>query len=141
MKKLTGSLKTKINPKIRFLGQKVCHVARSHIHRHTNRHTEWLMRKLFKGFRIFSLNLPSRIGSINLNGGREWQILIIPFSRTIGWYSKIYILWSAWEHHPSGEKLFFQPIYIKLFLTFDNCFSHGSFMFHLTFLSKVKGGF
>ena len=53
-----------LNPKIRLLGQKVYAVARSHTHTHTQ--TEWLLRAPFQGFRIFSFNLSSRIGPINL---------------------------------------------------------------------------
>ena len=41
-----------LNPKIRFLGQKVWPVARSHTDRHTDRQTEWLLRAPFQGFRI-----------------------------------------------------------------------------------------
>ena len=49
------------NPKIRFLCQKMWHVARAHTDRHTDRHTNrhtdtrkvWLLWAPFQGFRIF----------------------------------------------------------------------------------------
>ena len=51
------------NPKIRFLGQKVCSVARLQTHIQTDRHTrKWLLRAPFQGFRSFAFNLSSRIG-------------------------------------------------------------------------------
>ena len=50
-----------LNPKIRFLGQKVCSVAHIQTDRHTDKHArKWIQRALFQGFRIFS----SRIGPI-----------------------------------------------------------------------------
>ena len=53
------------HPKIRFLDQKVCSVARLQTHRHTDRHTrKWLLWVPFQGFRSFSFNLSSRIGPI-----------------------------------------------------------------------------
>ena len=63
-----------LNPKIRFLGQKVWPVAcaqtdrqtDTQTHRQTDRQTEWLLRAPFQGFRIFSFNLSSRIGPIDL---------------------------------------------------------------------------
>ena len=52
-----------LNPKIRFLGQKVCPVARPQTDGHTHRHTrKWLLRAPFQGFRMFSFHLSSRIG-------------------------------------------------------------------------------
>ena len=48
-----------LNPKIRFLGQKMCSVARLQTDRHTRK---WLLRAPFQGFRSFSFNLSSRIG-------------------------------------------------------------------------------
>ena len=62
------------NPKIRFLGQKVCHVARPQTHTqthiHTHRHTrKWILRAPFQGFRIFPFNLSSRIGPIPRSKG------------------------------------------------------------------------
>ena len=50
------------NPKISFLGQKVCSVARLHTDRQTDTQTEWLLRTPFQGFMIFSFSLSSRIG-------------------------------------------------------------------------------
>ena len=38
---------------------------RTQTHRHTHRHTEWLLWAPFQGFRIFSFNLSSRIGPIH----------------------------------------------------------------------------
>ena len=49
------------NPKIRFLGQKVCSVAPGQTDTHTRK---WIQRKPFQGFRNFSFNLSSRIGPI-----------------------------------------------------------------------------
>ena len=48
-----------LNPKIRFLGQKMCYV----VHLRTDTHTrKWLLWAPFQGFRSFSFNLSSRIG-------------------------------------------------------------------------------
>ena len=47
------------NPKIRFLGQKVCPVARGRTDIQTRK---WLLWALFQGFRTFPSNLSSRIG-------------------------------------------------------------------------------
>ena len=47
------------NPKIRFLGQKVCPVVHAQTDRHTRRHTptdtQWILMTPFQGFRIFFL--------------------------------------------------------------------------------------
>ena len=52
-----------LDPKIRFIGQKVCSVARVQTDRHTDRQTrKWIQRTPFQGFRNFSFNLSSRIG-------------------------------------------------------------------------------
>ena len=48
------------NPKIRFLGQKVCPVARVQTDRRT--HTKATTVGTFQGFMILSINLSSRIG-------------------------------------------------------------------------------
>ena len=58
-----------LDPKIRFIGQKVCSVARVQTDRHTDRQThrqtrKWIQRTPFQGFRNFSFNLSSRIGPI-----------------------------------------------------------------------------
>ena len=54
-----------LDPKIRFIGQKVCSVARVQTHRHTDRHTDRHTRKTpFQNFRNFSFNLSSRNGPI-----------------------------------------------------------------------------
>ena len=51
------------SPKNRFLGQKVCSVAREQT---THRHTlTWIQRTSFQGFRNFSFNISSRIGPTN----------------------------------------------------------------------------
>ena len=58
-----------LDPKIRFIGQKVCSVARVQTHRHTDtqthRHTD-RHESEYRGhpFRSFSFNLSSRIGPI-----------------------------------------------------------------------------
>ena len=52
-----------LNPKIRFLGQKVWPVARGRTDGQTDGHTrKWKQRAPFQGFRSFSFNLSSRIG-------------------------------------------------------------------------------
>ena len=48
-----------LNPKSRFLCQKVCYVARGHTHRHTRK---WIQRKPFQAFRYFSFNRSLMIG-------------------------------------------------------------------------------
>ena len=55
-----------LNPRIRFLGQKLWSVARVQRNRQGNKkHTrKWLLRAPFQGFRSFSFNLSSRIGPI-----------------------------------------------------------------------------
>ena len=54
-----------LDPKITFLCQKVCSVARMQTHRQTDRQTrKWIQRTPFQGFRNFSFNLSSRIGPI-----------------------------------------------------------------------------
>ena len=50
-----------LNPRIRFLGQKLWSVARVQRDRH-GQTWKWLLRAPFQGFRIFSFNLSSRIG-------------------------------------------------------------------------------
>ena len=46
------------SPKIRFLGQKVCSVARRQTDRQTDRQTrKWIQRTPFQGFRIFQIFL------------------------------------------------------------------------------------
>ena len=62
-----------LNPKNRFLGQKVCPVARWHTH--TETHTGWLLRAPFQGFRSFSINLLSRIGPTSTTTSCSGQIL------------------------------------------------------------------
>ena len=57
------------DPKIRFIGQKVCSVARVQTDRQTDTHTDtqtrkWIQRTPFQDFRIYSFNLSSRIGPI-----------------------------------------------------------------------------
>ena len=47
------------SPKIRFLGQKVCSVARGRTDGQTQK---WQQRTPFQGFRIFSFNLSLSIG-------------------------------------------------------------------------------
>ena len=56
-----------LNPKIRYLGQKVCPVARWQTHRHT---WKWLLCAPFQGFRSFSFNLSSRIGPIQIEAAK-----------------------------------------------------------------------
>ena len=51
-----------LDPKIRFLCQKVCSVARVQTDRQTRK---WIQRTPFQGFRNFSVNLSSRIGPIH----------------------------------------------------------------------------
>ena len=58
--------KASLNPKFKFLGRKVCFVARGQTHRHTRK---WLLWAPFQGFRSFSFNLSSRIGPIPAMGG------------------------------------------------------------------------
>ena len=58
-----------LDPKIRFLGQKLWSVARVRRNRHTDRQTDrqtrkWKQRAPFHGFRSFSFNLSSMIGPI-----------------------------------------------------------------------------
>ena len=53
-----------LNPKIRFLGQKLCPVARSQTHRQTDIQTDIQSNYWGHPFRIFSFNLSSRIGPI-----------------------------------------------------------------------------
>ena len=60
-----------LDPKIRFIGQKVCSVARVQTDRHTDTQTDkqtqkWIQRTPFQGFRNVSFNLSSRIGPISL---------------------------------------------------------------------------
>jgi len=51
------------NPKIRFLSQKVCPLARGQADTQTDRHTrKWLLWAPFQTFRSFSFNLSSSIG-------------------------------------------------------------------------------
>ena len=50
-----------LDPKIRFIGQKVCSVARVQTGRQTRK---WIQRTPFQGFRNFPFNLSSRIGPI-----------------------------------------------------------------------------
>ena len=54
-----------LNPKIRFLGQKVWPVDRGRMDRQTDRHESTIQTTPFQGFRIFSFNLSSRIGPIH----------------------------------------------------------------------------
>ena len=62
-----------LNPKIRFLGQKVWPVARGRTDGQTDGHTrKWKQRAPFQGFRSFSFNLSSRIGPIYLFITRNW---------------------------------------------------------------------
>ena len=55
-----------LDPKIRFIGQKVCSVARVHTDTHTDRQTDMKVNTedTLQGFRNFSFNLSSRIGPI-----------------------------------------------------------------------------
>ena len=53
-----------LNPKIRFLGQKLCSVARERTDTHTDTHTDTKVAILgiLSGLQEFSFNLSSRIG-------------------------------------------------------------------------------
>ena len=53
-----------LDPKIRFLGQKVCSVARVHTDRQTDRHESEYIGHSFRGSGFFSFSLSSRIGPI-----------------------------------------------------------------------------
>ena len=81
------------NLKIRFLGQKVCHVARPQTHTqthiHTYRHTrKWILRAPFQGFKIFPFNLSSRIGPILITASTflvqnlQWITLVMYTKKT-----------------------------------------------------------
>ena len=60
-----------LDPKIRFLGQKVWSIARVRTDRHTRK---WILRAPFQGFRIFSFNLSSRIGPIYGSVSANWSV-------------------------------------------------------------------
>ena len=58
-----------LNPKIRFLGQKVCPVARGHTDIQTDTQTDTKVNTedTLSGFQDFSFNLSSRIGPIMMD--------------------------------------------------------------------------
>ena len=60
-----------LDPKIRFLGQKMFSVACVQTDTQTQK---WLQRTPFQGFRIFFFNLSSRIGPKNSLGEKLWRV-------------------------------------------------------------------
>ena len=95
-------------PKIRFLGQKVCFVARRQTHRETDTQTKWIQRTPFQDFRNFSFNLSTEFCFQKINF--QYQGIIcskyIKNRITIQKKSKKCIFWRKFEFQGQTQNNF-----------------------------------
>ena len=106
-----------LDPKIRFLCQKVCSVARVQTDTQTRK---WIQRTSFQGFRNFSFNLSSRIGSINIRLTTRQNISTVSMGHQTSifpfiWYIQTYIVWPGPGVAPGNSQISIIHQYLVLY--------------------------